>query len=319
MTTDDAADFQPGGKIAGRYEVKRELGRGGMGRVYLVEDTLTGQWLALKTLLPQHLTNDRALHRFEREITAVRQLNHPCIVKIYDARRLGNLLYYTMDYVEGKSLHQWIRQKGRLGLGSTVRVLSLVCHALEHAHQYTIHRDISPDNIMVMPDGSVKLLDFGLAKLADSNVAFTMIGTSLGKMQYNSPEQRRNAADVDLRTDIYSLGVVFFVMLAGRLPKGSEKLSALRPDLPKECDDLYVKATAPTPEERFADAREMREALQHVYELSKGRAERPAPSAAEDERVVAVAMTTPRLSWFASLMRLLPWKRGRVKKLPKTR
>lgn len=207
--------FDPGDLIAERYQVERKLGQGGMGAVYLVHDRLTQQRLALKTLLPQYATNDRAVQRFTREIQVIRQLNHPCLVKVHDAQRSGKLLYYTMDYVEGKSLRTWIQQRGRLGLGSTVRILSLLCHALEHAHQYTIHRDISPDNVMVLADGSVKLLDFGLAKLKDSDQAFTMIGASLGKAQYNSPEQRASAAGVDHRTDIYSLGVMFFEMLSG--------------------------------------------------------------------------------------------------------
>lgn len=270
-------EFQPGQCIADRYVVRRLLGKGGMGRVYLVDDRATGQRLALKTLLPQHVSNERALHRFVREVQAVRQLDHPHIVKIYDARRDGSLLFYTMDYVEGKSLHQLIRDRGRLGLGSTVRILGLLCHALEHAHRLTIHRDLSPDNVMVLADGSIKLLDFGLAKLTTAQGQFTMIGTSLGKLQYNSPEQRRNAADVDHRTDIYSLGIMFFVMLAGRLPNGPERVTNARPDLPVECDDFYAKATAHDPADRFANAQEMREALVRLYERYEKRGQPEAP------------------------------------------
>lgn len=261
--------FTPGEVIADRYEVKRVLGKGGMGCVYLVNDRRTQRRVALKTLLPKHLSNDRALQRFVREVKAVRQLHHPCIVRVHDARRVGSLLFYTMDYVEGKSLHKYIRERGRLGLGSTVRILSLLCHALEHAHRFTIHRDLSPDNVMILADGSIRLLDFGLAKLKDSSAQFTMIGTSLGKVQYNSPEQRRSAADVDHRTDIYSVGIMFFVMLTGRLPEGRERITEVRPDLPSECDTFYDKATAPNREDRFSDARQMREALLALYEAAK--------------------------------------------------
>ncbi len=312
MIPRDVGDFDVGDRVADRYVIRRLLGKGGMGRVYLVEDSESGRVLALKTLLPQHTSNERALHRFVREVKAVRQLDHPSIVKIYDAQKYGDLLYYTMDFVDGKSLHTLIRERGRLGLGSTVRLLSLLCHALEHAHQFTIHRDLSPDNVMVLPDGSIKLLDFGLAKLVDSQQQFTMIGTSLGKMHYNAPEQRRNAADVDHRADIYSMGVMFFAMLTGRLPKGPERITTYRPDLPSECDSLYFRATAADRDERFPSARDLREALAHLYEAARRKA-RGAQALEE-----APPEREPRPSLWA---RLRSWlgldKRRRVKKLPR--
>ena len=262
----EKTSFEPGETIADRYEVESILGQGGMGVVYLVQDNLTSQRLALKTLLPQYIDRDRVVHRFVREVKTLRRLNHPSIVRIYDAQRYGSLLFYTMDYIDGRSLRDWIRRRGRLKLGSTVRVLALVAHALEYAHQYTIHRDISPDNIMVLPDGSVRLLDFGLAKLLDSEAKFTMVGVTLGKKQYNSPEMLASAAEVDHRADIYSLGVIFHEMLSGTLPQTSVKLSELVPELPKECDEFVAKATAHLREDRFANAREFRTALMKLYE-----------------------------------------------------
>ena len=132
------AGFKPGELIADRYEVQKMLGRGGMGMVYLVWDREAQQPVALKTLLPQYLSSSHAVKRFVREVAAARQLDHPCIVKVYDARQIGALLFYTMEYVDGVSLFKWMRKKGKLGLGSTVRILSLLCHALEHAHQFTV-------------------------------------------------------------------------------------------------------------------------------------------------------------------------------------
>lgn len=251
--------------IAGCYEVVRPLGHGGMGKVFLVVDRTTGQQYAMKILRGQWQENERVIARFAREVRALRQLNHPCIVKVFDARRDGDVLYFTMEYIEGKTVRKWLQERKRLALGSVVRVLCLVARALEYAHQITIHRDISPDNIMVQKDGSVRLLDFGLAKLEDANQGLTMVGVSMGRMQYNAPEQRRNAADVDHRADIYSLGVCFFEMLTGKRPKPGREMLEMRPDLPREALDFYKKATAEDREERFQTAREFREELMALY------------------------------------------------------
>lgn len=272
--------FKPGVLIGGRYEILRRLGRGGMGVVYLATDRKYGRKVALKTLLPEHTGKERAAERFEREVKLARKLDHPCIVKIYGAWRVDDLLLYTMEYVEGQSLRGMLQKKGRLGLGSTVRVLGLLCHALYYAHQYTIHRDLSPDNVMVTLDGSIKLLDFGLAKHRDNEGAFTMIGTNLGKMQYTAPEQQLNAREVDHRADIYSLGIMFYELLTGVLPQPGQirPLRELRPDLPKQCEDFFNTATAPKPESRFQDAREFRKALKDLYDKTKNRATPPPPA-----------------------------------------
>ena len=266
------ARLNAGDVIAERYDVERILGRGGMGEVYLVQDRDTGQRLALKTLLPQYAEHKRAIQRFIREVNVLRQLDHPSIVRTYDAGQSDELLYYTMDYVEGKSVRTWLLKRGRLGVGSTVRILSLLCHALEHAHQYTIHRDLSPDNVMILSDGSIKLLDFGLAKLVDAEAGFTRIGVRLGKYEYSAPEQNLNAAQVDHRADIYSIGVMFYEMLSGQLPRSGQRLTDLVPFLPPECDAFVEKAMARVPEDRFANAREVRSALAQIYDIYTGKA-----------------------------------------------
>ncbi len=260
-------DFQPGHLIGRRYRVLKKIGRGGMGMVYLVHDLKRNEKLALKCILPKHVHKSVALKRFEREVEAARRLNHPCIVRLYDAWRFNEMLMYTMEYVGGQSLHNMIQERGRLGLGSTVHILSLVCSGLEHAHQFTIHRDISPTNIMVQADGSVKLLDFGLAKITDQESVLTMVGSSLGKAQYMAPEQMINAKEVDLRADLYSLGVVFYQMLTGKLPKGTKPtpISEMRPELPASCDAFAKRAMAPNPSDRFQDARAFRTALGELY------------------------------------------------------
>ncbi|MCL4215785.1 MAG: serine/threonine protein kinase [Candidatus Hydrogenedentes bacterium] len=258
--------FEPGEIIANRYEVEKVLGQGGMGIVYLVWDRRTEQRLALKTLLPQYVSNSAAVHRFSREVKTVRQIDHPGVVKIYDAWKLGDLLLYTMEYVEGKSLRRLLGKRGRFGFGSTVRIMCLLCHALEQAHRVAIHRDLSPDNVMITKEGNVKLLDFGLAKLNEPGVQFTRIGVSLGKLQYMAPEQRENAAHVDHRADVYSLGVMLFELMAGQVPRPGEKLSDLIPSAPKACDDLIAQTMAKDVEERVQTAQEFRIRLMEIYE-----------------------------------------------------
>lgn len=262
-------EFEPGDVIAGRYQVQRILGRGGMGMVYLVDDMVDKRPLALKTLLPQYLNHQLAVKRFVREVNAVRRMNHPSIVRIYDAQRTESLIFYTMDFIEGRSVRAWMRQRGKIGLNSTVRIMALLAEALEYAHQFTIHRDISPENVMVLADGSIRLLDFGLAKLSDNQGAFTRIGVSLGKDQYNSPEQRASAADVDCRTDIFSLGIMFYEMLTGELPAMGRPLSGLVPGLPQEYDLFFDRATATLREQRYPNAREFRRDLLRIYQLVK--------------------------------------------------
>jgi serine/threonine protein kinase len=254
-----------GATVAGRYEIIRPLGRGGIGKVFLVVDKQTGTRLALKMLRSKYQGNERVLARFSREINAVRQLNHPCIVKIFDAQQDGELVFYTMEFIQGKSARKWMNDRGRLQFGSVVRVLALVAHALDHAHAFTIHRDISPENIMVMSDGSVKLLDFGLAKLEDAHQNLTIVGLNLGKVAYMAPEQRINAAEVDHRADLYPLGVMFHEMLTGELPGAGKHFSAYRPDLPKSCDAFLEQALAPDPNDRFQTAGEFREELLAIY------------------------------------------------------
>lgn len=260
--------FEDGALIADRYRVGRMIGRGGMGMVYEVVDETTNQRLAIKTLLPQYTKKKQALKRFVREVQVVRELNHPCVVKITDAGEIENVMYYTMEFLEGKSLRHWMVQRKRFGLGSTVRVLGMLCSALEHAHPKSIiHRDISPENVMVTEKGTVKLLDFGLSKLDDDNsAALTRVGVSLGKIQYGAPEQLTDAKNVDHRADIYALGVMFYEMLSGALPKPDIKLTTLVPSIPFECDDFAERAIAKDPNIRPPTAKAFREELMSLYE-----------------------------------------------------
>lgn len=261
--------FEEGQVIADRYAIKKLLGRGGMGEVYLALDAFTSQDVALKTLHPKYVNNKHAMARFVREVNAAHKLNHPGVVKIYDARQWEDTLFYTMEYVEGKSLRHWLSQRGKLSLASAVRVLCLVADALAHAHEITIHRDLSPENIMVLRDGSIRVLDFGLAKMDDKFKDLTMLGMNLGKLAYIAPEQQVDASRVDHRADIFPLGVIFFEMLTGQRPKPGQKITDFCPELPPEADTFLEKAMAADPDKRFPSAYAFRAELLALYEHSR--------------------------------------------------
>ena len=277
--------FEEGAFFADRYEIKRQLGRGGMGMVYLAKDWKAEREVALKTLLPKYAQLPQAVARFEREVTAAGRIDHPAVVKIYDSGKSDGTLYYAMEYVDGKSVRSWMRErkkKGkRVGLNSTVRILGMVCGALEKAHEFTIHRDLSPENVMVTRDGQVKLLDFGLAKLIETDQDLTRVGVTLGKIQYSSPEQRADAKHVDSRTDIYALGVMFYELLSGELPLPGEKLKKYVSWLPPSGEAFVAKAMAYDPANRFQTAREFRDAMMALYEECK-QLERSAEGRAAD-------------------------------------
>lgn len=323
--------FEPGAVVADRYEIRSMIGKGGMGQVFKVLDRKTGAEVALKTLHAKYTTNNHAVARFIREVKLARQLNHPGIVKIFDAQQWDSTLFYTMEYLDGKSLRQWIRQRRRLDLASTVRVLCLVSDALNHAHQITIHRDLSPENIMVLPDGSIRVLDFGLAKLDDQFKGLTTIGINLGKIHYMSPEQEQDASVVDHRADLYSMGVMFYEMLAGRSPRmmsdaarqGQEafldvlagraappitKLTDIRSDLPPETNDFVDRALAKNPNDRFSSAAEFRASLLNLYKIYRDREAAAAAAVAAQEAAKAAARANPGIvdrvkAFFARIFR----------------
>lgn len=278
--TDDREATRPGeyGRgdvIAERYLVKRLIGRGGMGVVYLVYDEKESVHIALKTIIPKYADNRKALIRFFREARAFRELNHRAIVKFFDAGRLPDNFYFTMEYVRGRTVRSLLRERSRFGLGSTVRILYLLCDGLNAAHAISVHRDVSPANIMVTDASNIKLLDFGLAKLINvdpnsKNIAYrniTMPGVHMGKRWYAAPEQQKDAASVDARADLYSVGVIFYEMLTGDLPIGVPDITRKRPDLPEECNVFLSKTLAELPEDRFDNAAEAAEALVKLYKL----------------------------------------------------
>src|ERR1051325_10518445 len=216
--------LQPGMKI-GDYDIQTQLGAGGMGRVYKVKNELSDRVEAMKVLLPDLEGQAELANRFLREIKVQAGMDHPNIAKLYTALRIDNQLLMFMEFVDGITLDQRLRQ-GPIPMGDALEYTLQVLEALDYAHQRgVVHRDIKPANMMLLPDGRIKLLDFGIAKAAvDSRL--TMTGTTLGSLYYMAPEQIQGGA-VDVRSDLYSVGVSLYELVTGKKPFDGESQFAI--------------------------------------------------------------------------------------------
>jgi predicted Ser/Thr protein kinase len=255
------------GDRLGKWVIYKELGRGGMGRVYLAREELTGRQAAVKVLAAELAQDDGFLHRFQREIETLGQLDHPGIVRFYESGREGTLYYYAMEYVEGQSLEEILLEQNRLPWKEVLAIALQICPALKHVHDHgVIHRDIKPPNILLTADGRVKLTDFGIAKVFAST-HLTATGGVVGTAEFLSPEQAAGKP-VTKRSDLYSLGVVLYALLTGRTPfEGSNFVDLLHkhryaqfdrpakvvPDVPYELDEIVCKLLEKDPADRFSD------------------------------------------------------------------
>src|SRR5881628_1595177 len=205
--------------LADRYTIEREVGRGGMATVFLAQDQRHHRPVAVKVLHPQ-LAVSLGPDRFLREIQIAARLQHPHIVPLYDSGQAGELLYYVMPYIEGESLRQRLDRERQLALEDAVQLGRAVAAALDYAHrQQIVHRDIKPENVM-LHEGEAMVTDFGIAKAVTAAAAtsLTQTGTAVGTPAYMSPEQASGEAELDGRSDVYSLGCLVFEMLAARTP-----------------------------------------------------------------------------------------------------
>ncbi|MDB5343889.1 MAG: Serine/threonine protein kinaserelated protein [Schlesneria sp.] len=203
----------------GKYRLIRKLGQGGMGEVYLAEDTKLGRHAAVKVLSKQLAGKSDFVQRFQREARAMAKMNHDNAVSVYDVDEHQGFHFVAMEYIDGKSMQKWMDELGKLSIGDALHVVLRCSEALMVAHnQNLIHRDIKPDNIMLTSKGKVKVADFGLAKATDEDMSMTQSGTGLGTPYYMAPEQARNAKHVDSRTDVYAIGITLYYFVTGKLP-----------------------------------------------------------------------------------------------------
>jgi serine/threonine protein kinase/putative intracellular protease/amidase len=274
----DVPDLPPELVNHPKYRIIGELGAGGMGVVYRAEHLVMGREVALKVVARRYTSNPDAVERFRREVRAAAKLNHPNIVTAHDAEEANGLHFLVMEYVDGISLDRLVQRKGPLKISTACQCIRQAAQGLQHAHERgMVHRDIKPHNLMVTRKGQVKVLDFGLARIAvqadlpatNPNVDRTVTSPSLaiGTPDYLAPEQARNAHNVDIRADIYALGCVLYFLLTGRPPfphlgSAIEKMLAqvqdepepvrhLRPEVPEELAQVVAKMMAKDPASRF--------------------------------------------------------------------
>ncbi|MFN0059245.1 MAG: serine/threonine-protein kinase [Planctomycetota bacterium] len=270
------------GRRIGGCIVRRHLASGGMGSVYEVEQINLGRTLALKVLAPDLAQDESFVRRFLQEARAAAELNHTNIVHINDAGEDQGVFYYTMEYVAGENLSQRLKREQSLTIDEALRICEQAAAALAHAHgKSVIHRDIKPENIMLAQDGTVKLADLGLAKktMDEQTSTITQAGAILGTPHYMAPEQAKDFRTADHRSDLYSLGVTLYRMLAGVVPfdgtspievmmkaiDGQKRaLRELRPDVPAEVEALVDRMMHVDPRRRFKDAGVVRKAIQSL-------------------------------------------------------
>ncbi len=279
----DETVIMKGQKINDRYEIIRSIGEGGMANVYLAEDTILNRRVAVKILRGDLASDEKFVRRFQREAISASSLSHPNIVEMYDVGEDDGKYFIVMEYVEGKSLKSLIKKRGGLTLPEVIDIMLQLTDGIACAHNsYIIHRDIKPQNIIVLDDGRVKITDFGIAQ-ALKRGELTETNSVMGSVHYLPPEQA-NGTGTTIKSDIYSLGIVMFELLTGKVPfKGENAVEIAikqmkdpmpsvrdyKENIPQSIENIILKATAKNPKNRYESVLEMQEDIKNA--LSKER------------------------------------------------
>ena len=261
--------------INGRYEVIRSIGEGGMANVYLGYDKILDRNVAIKVLRGDLANDEKFVRRFQREALSASSLSHPNIVAMYDVGEDDGLYYIVMEYVEGKTLKQLLKKRGSLTLSEAIDIMLQLTDGMAHAHDsYIVHRDLKPQNIMIEDDGQIKITDFGIA-MALNSTQLTQTNSVMGSVHYLPPEQAAGKG-ATIKSDIYSMGIIFYELLTGELPfKGDSAVEIalkqmkeplpdvhkLNNDIPQSIENIILKATAKNPKNRYDDAKSMHDDL----------------------------------------------------------
>jgi serine/threonine-protein kinase len=301
--------------INNRYQLVRRIGRGGMAEVHLAHDILLDRDVALKILFPEHAVDPNFVERFRREAQAVAGLNHPNIVSVYDWGQIGNTYFMAMEYVEGRTLADLIRRHGKIEARNAAGAAMSIAEALAYAHRNNVvHRDIKPANILIGSNGAVKVVDFGIARALDAGheEGLTQDGAVMGTATYFSPEQAKGEG-LDLRSDLYSLGIVLYEMLSGEPPFSGDSalataykqvnenprpLAQLVPGLSIELNTIVAKCMTKNANRRYESAEKLRDDLRRYIdgkptvagdEYRAVRNQAPLMAAGEDEATTVMA------------------------------
>ena len=272
-----------GQKINDRYEIVKSIGEGGMANVYLAIDVILGRKVAIKILRGDLANDEKFIRRFKREALSASSLSHPNIVEMYDVGEDNGNYYIVMEYIDGKTLKQLLKKRGNLTVSEATDIMLQLTSGMIHAHDsYIIHRDLKPQNIMIQENGQIKITDFGIA-MALNSTQLTQTNSVMGSVHYLPPEQASGKGST-IKSDIYSMGILYYELLTGVLPfrgenaveialkQMKEAIPSVRkqnPNIPQSVENIILRSTAKNPKNRYTDVREMYEDLKTCLDENK--------------------------------------------------